>query len=167
MAVPFRFDRSWSFPLPPDALWAVFERTDAYLDWWSWLREFESDGLRPGTTARCTIQSPLPYALRCTIRIDAVTAPELVVATVDGDLRGPARLEIVGDGDGSVARLVWALGLGNPVLAGLARAGRPMMAWAHDVVVAAGVEQFRRRALDGESGAGRAPRPSAPGAHER
>lgn len=152
MAVPFRFDRSWSFPISPDALWAVFERTDAYQDWWSWLREFDADGLRPGTTARCKIQSPLPYALRCTIRIDEIRAPELVVATIGGDLRGPARLEIVGTGDGSTARLVWALSLGSPLLAGLARAGRPMMTWAHDVVVAAGVEQFRRRAIGGDAG---------------
>jgi len=70
-----------------------------------------------------------------------------VVTQVAGDLRGPARLDVAPDPAGSTARLSWSLELGNPVLSRLARVGRPVMAWAHDVVVALGVEQFRRRAL--------------------
>ena len=154
MAPPFRFDRTWTFPVPPEELWAVLNRTDSYVDWWSWLRTFDATGIEPGATASCTIQSPLPYALRCTIHVGEVRAASFVHTTVDGDLRGPARLEIDRVDHGSTARLVWSLELGNPVLAGLARVGRPLMAWAHDVIVATGVEQFRRRALgDGADGA--------------
>jgi hypothetical protein len=36
---------------------------------------------------------------------------------------------------------------GTFVLRQLATVGRPAMVWAHDRVVAVGVEQFRRRAL--------------------
>ena len=43
MSAPFRFDRIWTFPVPPAELWAVLERTDDYVSWWSWLREFETD----------------------------------------------------------------------------------------------------------------------------
>ena len=152
MTAPFRFDRTWSFPVAPEQLWAVLNRTDLYVSWWSWLRTFDAPGIEPGATARCTIQSPLPYALRCTIRVDDVRAASAVHTTVDGDLRGPARLEIDRVNDGSIARLVWALELGNPVLAGLALVGRPVMAWAHDVIVATGVAQFRRRALGDGAG---------------
>ena len=163
MGAPFRFDRSFSFPIAPDALWRVLEHTDAYPGWWSWLREFDADGLRAGSTAHCTIQSPLPYALHCRIRVDELVpprtpgsggapAPGLVAATIDGDLRGPARLEVAGDGPGSTARLVWSLHIGNPVLGALARVARPLMTVAHDVVVGTGVEQFRRRALVPEVG---------------
>ncbi len=152
MAAPFRFDRTWLFPVPPDALWAVLEQTDHYVAWWSWLREFDADGLRAGTRARATIQAPLPYALRCTIRVDEVRPGARVQTTVSGDLRGPARLELEPVEGGSTARLVWSLDLGNPVLAHMARFGRPIMSWAHDVVVATGVEQFRRRALAVDAG---------------
>jgi hypothetical protein len=38
------------------------------------------------------------------------------------------------------------------VLDRFARLGRPLMAWAHDLVVAVGVDQFRRRALAGGRG---------------
>lgn len=147
MATPFRFDRTWQFPIPPAELWTVLNRTDDYVDWWSWLREFDSEGLRAGAVARCTIQSPLPYSLRCRIRIEALRAPHSIDTMISGDLRGPARLEIRPAGSGSAARLVWSVALANPVLAGLSRVARPAMAWAHDQVVSLGAEQFRRRAL--------------------
>ena len=152
MGAPFRFDRTWSFAVAPEELWGVLNRTDQYVTWWTWLREFEADEIRTGTTARCTIQAPLPYALRCTVRVDEVVPACVVATTVGGDLRGPARLELARVGDGSTARLVWSLELGNPVLAQLARVGRPLMSWAHDVIVATGVDQFRRRALVPGSG---------------
>lgn len=147
MAAPFRFDRAWTFPVSPDALWGVLERTDDYVTWWSWLREFDADGLRAGTRARCTIQSPLPYALHCDVAVLQVEPATAVVTQIGGDLRGPARLDITPHADGSQARLSWSLEVGTPVLVGLARFGRPVMAWAHDMVVAIGVDQFRRRAL--------------------
>ena len=147
MSAPFRFDRVWTFPVPPGELWAILEQTDDYVSWWSWLREFESDGLRPGSRARCTIQAPLPYALRCDVRVLAVEPLVSIVTQIGGDLRGPARLDVAPAAAGSTARLSWSLELGNPVLARLSRFGRPLMAWAHDVVVAIGVDQFRRRAL--------------------
>ncbi|MGZ4690231.1 MAG: hypothetical protein ACXWAY_11435 [Acidimicrobiia bacterium] len=147
MAAPFCFDRTWWFPVAPEQLWSVLHRTDQYPSWWSWLREFEAEGFAPGTIACCVIQSPLPYALRCSIRVDEMQAPETIVTTVTGDLRGPARLEVGRVTDGCTARLVWSLTPGNPMLRGLARVGRPAMVWAHDRVVATGVDQFRRRAL--------------------
>jgi uncharacterized protein YndB with AHSA1/START domain len=147
VAAPFRFDRTWWFPVPPEELWAVFNRTDQYPRWWSWLREFDTEGFAVGATARCVIQSPLPYALRCTIQVDEMRAAESIVTTVSGDLRGPARLEVGSATDGCTARLVWALTPGSPMLRSLARVGRPAMVWAHDRVVAIGVDQFRRRAL--------------------
>ena len=152
MSAPFRFDRIWTFPVPPAELWAVLERTDDYVTWWSWLREFSSDGLYAGSRARCLIQAPLPYALRCDIQVLAVEPGVSIATQVGGDLRGPARLDVAADPAGSTARLSWSLELGNPVLDRLARFGRPLMSWAHDVVVALGVDQFRRRALSGGRG---------------
>jgi hypothetical protein len=147
VAAPFRFDRTWRFPVPPEQLWAVLNRTDQYPTWWSWLREFDTEGFEAGTNARCVIQSPLPYALRCTIHVDEMRAPNAIVTTVTGDLCGPAQLEVRNVADGCTARLVWSLTPGNPMLRRFAIIGRPAMIWAHDRVVALGVDQFRRRAL--------------------
>jgi hypothetical protein len=67
---------------------------------------------------------------------------------VDGDLAGPARLEIAPDGgDRCTARLQWELELRKPGLRVLAAPARPLLGWAHDKVVASGFEGFVRRAL--------------------
>ncbi len=147
MGAPFRFDRTWVFPVPPDRLWTVLARTDRYPEWWSWLRELEADGFERGANADCVIQSPLPYALRCTIHVDEMLPPTTIATTVTGDLQGPARLEVRAVPEGCTARLVWALTPGSRMLRRLALVARPAMLWAHDRVVAVGVEQFRRRAL--------------------
>ena len=86
------------------------------------------------------------------MRVDDVTAARVVQTTVAGDLCGRARLELDRVEGGSTARLVWSLDLGNPVLAQLARFGRPLMSWGHDLVVATGVEQFRHAALGIDAG---------------
>jgi hypothetical protein len=147
----FHFDRTWAFDVPPDDLWEVVNRTHDFRSWWTWLRDFEAPGVHAGAQARCVIQAPLPYALRLDIDVERAERPSMIETYVRGDLDGPARLEIEPSGNGSIARLVWELEVRDPVLRRVARIARPVMEWAHDRVVATGVEQFRRRALDGHS----------------
>jgi hypothetical protein len=144
---PFCFDRTWAFALAPDDLWAVLCRTDDFPRWWPWLRELTGDGLVPGGRSACVVRAPIPYTLRFTVAVREVVPGRLVDAVVEGDLAGPARLEIDAGEAGSVARLAWQMELRRPMLAAAARFGRPVMEWGHDWVVANGVEQFLHRAL--------------------
>jgi hypothetical protein len=148
VAAPFRFDRAFDLPIEPPALWPILADPRAYPRWWPWLRLTDADGLVPGTAARCEIRAPLPYRLRCVVHVDAVEPGRAVVATVTGDLAGPARLLVEpAPGGGSRARLTWSLALHAPVLHRLVPVTRPAMAWAHDTIVAAGLAQFRAHAL--------------------
>jgi hypothetical protein len=151
----FQFDRAWAFDVPPADLWAVVNRTGDFRTWWSWLRDFDAPAVRAGARACCLIQSPLPYALRLDIEVERAEEPSLIETYVRGDLDGPARLEIASaDGGGRCsARLVWELEVCDRVLRRVARVARPVMVWAHDRIVATGVEQFRRRALDHDGAA--------------
>jgi uncharacterized protein YndB with AHSA1/START domain len=148
---PFRFDRSWHFGVSPEELWATLSRTERYRSWWPWLREFDLEGggeaLRTGAVAHVVIQAPLPYQLRCDVRVVDAVVDELLVTEVDGDLTGPARLELRPTGDGTEARLAWELELRAPLLRSLARVARPAMAWAHDRIVERGLVQFEGHAL--------------------
>jgi uncharacterized protein YndB with AHSA1/START domain len=146
---PFRYDRRFELAVEPAVLWAALERTDRYVDWWSWLQTLGGGGLRTGDTARCVVRAPLPYSLRFDVHIEEVVPMTRVVTRVDGDLVGPARLEITEVGGGCVARLLWELELRDPVLRPIAIVTRPAMQWAHDRVVDVGFAEFQRRALDG------------------
>jgi len=147
---PFRFDRSWHFEVSPAELWTTLSHTDRYREWWPWLRSFEADdadALTTGCTARVVIQAPLPYQLHCTIRVDDAVRNERLVTTVEGDLHGPARLELRPSNGGTEARLAWEFELRAPLLRTLALVGRPAMAWAHDRIVERGLVQFEGHAL--------------------
>ncbi|HLM19781.1 MAG TPA: SRPBCC family protein [Acidimicrobiia bacterium] len=150
MPSPFRFDRAWHFAVTPSELWTTLSHTDRYREWWPWLRTFEADGddvLATGRTAHVVIQAPLPYQLHCTVRVDDAVRDERLVTTVDGDLQGPARLDLRPVEGGTEARLAWEFELRAPLLRTLAMLGRPAMAWAHDRIVERGLEQFEGHAL--------------------
>jgi uncharacterized protein YndB with AHSA1/START domain len=135
------------FDVPPAALWEALSRTDRYRSWWSWLRRFDGPGLVEGTTTRCEVRAPLPYSLRFDVVVTRVVPARAVDATITGDIAGPAALAIEANGAGSAASLEWTVELRDPSLRAAALLGRPVMQWAHDRVVATGVEEFRRRAL--------------------
>lgn len=149
MPSPFCFDRGWSFAVAPDEFWATLAQTDRYLEWWPWLRrlDVECEPLTTGSRAHFVIQAPLPYQLRCTVTVVEAHAGHALEARVDGDLSGPARLELRPSDTGTAARLVWALDVETPLLRTLARVGRPAMAWAHDRIVERGLMEFEAHAL--------------------
>ena len=157
MPSPFRFDRAWRFGVSPEELWATLSHTERYREWWPWLRTFAIDGsavdgssddaLVAGRSARVVIQAPLPYQLHCTVHVDDAVVNQRLVTHVDGDLSGPARLELRAVDSGTEARLAWALELRAPLLRTLALVGRPAMAWAHDRIVERGLVQFEGHAL--------------------
>lgn len=147
MPAAFDYDRRFEFAVSPETFWTTVSRTDQYPAWWSWLREFESQGLHDGAHTQCVIQAPLPYALHVGIDVDRVVSRERVETRVSGDLAGPARLEITPTASGCAARLVWSLELRQPSLARIARVTRPVLMWAHDRIISSGVRQFERVAL--------------------
>ena len=157
MAAAFGFDRTWQFPVASQELWDAATSLDRFPEWWRWLRTLEVDGaeqgLAAGTTARCVIAPPLPYAVRVTIDVERVVAGSLVEARVGGDLDGSARLEVGEHRSGdATARLSWHLYVRRPLLEMLARTARPVLVWGHEWVVANGVSQFGERALGAAPG---------------
>ena len=140
-------DRVFRFGVPPDELWSAMARTDGYQEWWPWLHRFAAEGLVTGDVWRCTVRPPVPYALRFTVTIDAAEPPRLVRATVDGDIRGTASLDVSARGEGSEARLVSVLSPSGIVLRAVSVAARPVVRHGHDWVLDTGLRQFSARAL--------------------
>lgn len=149
MSAPFTFDRNWDFAVTPAEFWAIVDRTDTYTEWWSWLRDFDCDGLFDGAQAECVIRTPLPYSLQLSIAVTESAPAEFINTRISGDLDGDARLEITPIDDGCCVRLMFSLELRDNVLRHLARVARPTLVWAHDRVIDTGLREFERRALTG------------------
>jgi hypothetical protein len=146
--VEVRSDRRWRFDADVATVWAAIAEVDEYRRWWPWLSRFDGAALAEGERWSCAVQPPLPYVLRFTVRLDAVEPLASVAATVEGDIVGTARIELVPDGDGaSVVRLESLLAPANPFLRSVARFARPVVRFGHDWVLDTGARQFRRHAL--------------------
>lgn len=150
-----RFRHDYWFPVTPEALWAILERFDRYPTWWRWLRDLTvtpaDGGLSSGTELRGTIIPPLPGRLTLRVTLDRCRAPALIEATVEGEVRGPATLELVAHDGGTTVTAQWTLQLAKTRVRLAARVAAPVARWAHDQVVAMAVEGFRRHALTDSS----------------
>lgn len=143
----FRLDRTFVFDRHPDAVWDVLSRPADYPRWWSWLRHIDAESLTEGTTARCLIRAPVPFALRLALHVDRVVPGQCIEVRASGDLDGTGRLELAEHPDGTSARLVWHLEPQRRLLGAVGLLSRPLLQWGQDWVVDTGVRQFRRRAL--------------------
>jgi hypothetical protein len=165
----FVSDRRYRFAADRWSVWTTIGSVQEYRAWWPWLRRFEANGLAVGDVWVCQIQPPVPYALRFTVTVEQVDAPSLVVAAVDGDVRGTARLDLEDDdpaddptngpvagvevgptdgrGGGCRVRLRSTLVPANRTLRTVARLSRPVAQFGHAWVIDTGARQFEDRAL--------------------
>ncbi|HEX5365805.1 MAG TPA: hypothetical protein VFW63_03945 [Acidimicrobiales bacterium] len=139
--------RSYVVAMPPPALWRRLTAVADYPAWWPWLRSFDAAELATGEVWTCAIHPPVPYTVRCTVRLERVEAPRLVQATVGGDLRGPARLDLVGTGDtgraeGTRATFTSSLAARGRAVAVVARVVPPLARWGHAWVLDTAARQF-------------------------
>jgi len=149
--VSFRLDRTFVFDHEPAVVWDALSNPADYPRWWTWLRTIDADGLTEGTTARCLIRAPIPFALHLDLRIDRVVPQRCIEVNAGGDLRGPAALHLEAHPRGAAARILWDL---EPRHVPRFLSSGPLLRWGQEWVVDTGVRQFRRRALPpaGDSG---------------
>ena len=142
-----RSDRRYPMPAETAAVWAAIGSVDQYRQWWPWLRQFEAEGLVEGDVWVCAIQPPLPYSLRFTVRIDHLEVPGTIEVTIDGDVTGTARVELVPSAEGSEIHLVASLSPSRRWLQAVSILARPLARFGHDWILDTGARQFAERAL--------------------
>jgi len=132
----------------PEQVWRSIEHCEGFETWWAWLRSFhvEGGGLVPGAVLRGVVVPPVPYVMRIRVGIDNVQPARRVDATVDGDLRGVAHLELTPSGGGTTAEVWWTIEMMQRPMRLAARLAGPLLRWGHDRVVEATVAGFRRHA---------------------
>ncbi|HEY8526216.1 MAG TPA: hypothetical protein VIL48_14695 [Acidimicrobiales bacterium] len=137
-------NHTFRLPAARPAVWDALGAVCDYRTWWPWLRRFEASGLDEGDVWRCAIRPPLPYVLRCTVELTTVQAPALVVAQLDGDIVGDARLDLTDAGPHTEARITSHLRARRLPARLLARLAPPVARWGHDWVFATAARQFER-----------------------
>lgn len=140
------YEQTFSFTLTPEALWESIGHTERFEAWWGWLGELRLDGagLADGSILHGVVAPPLPYRMRLEIGIEHAEPPRRIEASVDGDLRGRAHLDLEPAGSGTLATVGWTIEMRQRPMRLAALFGAPLLRWGHDRVVEATVEGFRR-----------------------
>lgn len=136
---------AFPFAASPAQVWGLIEQVDRFPEWWGWLRDFRSEGgLRSGGQLSGLVVPPVPYRMRLRVGLNRCEPPSRICATVDGDLRGWATLDLVERPDGCLVAAEWSVEMMPAAMRVAARFTYPLLRWGHDRVVAATVSRFRR-----------------------
>jgi len=135
-------DRTYRYPLTVPELWLQLSDVVRFPTWWPWLRSFDGTLLRAGEVWQCTVQPPLPYAVRFALRIDEVEERTSISASASGDIEGTARIDVAGADTGSELRLRSSLTPCKQSMRAMSLLARPLVTFGHHWVLDIGARQF-------------------------
>ena len=153
-ASEFRLVSEWRIDAPRERVWAALKSPKDWPSWWRYVaRVDELDrGYSSGVGARHRFHwtSRLPYAIDIEMLTVEMRERELIRASASGDLQGEGLWELCDAPEGTLARYTWRVTLDKAWMRALAPLLRPVFAWNHNAVMAAG-EAGLRAMLAGES----------------
>lgn len=133
------------FSLGPAELWREMTDLHRFEQWWSWLRDLrlEPDEVATGSSLTFTVVSPLPHRVKFEVDFTEVVPEELIRATVAGDLRGVASVELEAHDGGSKLTLTFDLEPTFTPLRVLVRVARPFIVWTKNWAISMALKAFR------------------------
>ncbi|MBV8950504.1 MAG: hypothetical protein JOZ99_06495 [Actinobacteria bacterium] len=137
---------AFTFPLAPQRLWALIEDPANFERWWGWLHDVHCTDplITAASVLTGVVDPPVPFSMRVRVTIDECEPARHIAASVGGDLRGTAGLDIDGDGGDASVAIGWDVEMMQPQMRVASLVARPVLQWGHDRVVEAAVRGFRR-----------------------
>jgi hypothetical protein len=125
------YDRTFTFSVPVEQLWATMTRLECYPSWWTLLREFsvEGVGLDAGSELHGVVVPPLPYRIRLDIVLYESVPQRFISAFVHGDLEGTAQLNFESDGTATHVHATWAIEMMQRPMRLAPCIGHPVLRW--------------------------------------
>lgn len=139
----------WSLAAPPERVWAALRTPEQWPSWWPYVRAVQTldAGAANGVGARHRFHwgSRLPYDVRLEVRTVACEPQAQLRGEACGDLRGVGiwRLQATPDG-GTQLEYLWQVALEKRWMRWLAPLLKPLFAWNHHAVMAAGEQGLRK-----------------------
>ena len=153
-SIKFALESNWVVDADIGVVWSALRAVDEWPAWWPYvesvreLRQGDDDGI--GAVHRITWTSRLPYSIAFDVKVVEVAKPCRMVGEARGDLDGRGIWTLEADARQTRVRYEWRVEVAKPWMIALAPLLRPLFAWNHNQVMAAG-ETGLRRHLNGES----------------
>lgn len=147
-ASEFRLVSDWRIDAPRERAWAALKAPTEWPGWWCYVASVEEldRGYSNGVGARHRFHwtSRLPYAIDIDMHTVEMRERELIRAEAKGDLQGEGLWELSDTPTGTLARYTWRVTLDKAWMRALAPLLRPVFAWNHHAVMAAGERGLQR-----------------------
>lgn len=146
----YRFVTRWQFDAPVEAVWKIIADAEKLPDWWEgflYARVRGDDKMaQVGRVTDCAVRGTLPWALRCSLEITDIQAPNRMVMRANGDLVGTGEWILIPTGFDTMVAFIWEVCLTHPVLAALGRLPfvRRLLEKSHHVVMARGYRSLQK-----------------------
>ena len=141
-AADFVLVSNWTLRAPIDAVWEALKHPVEWPRWWSYVRAVDEldagDAAGVGARYRFHWSSRLPYSIRLLTTVTGIERPRRIVARAEGDLRGVGTWRLDGDGGATRVEYTWRVDLDRAWMRALLPVLRPVFAWNHNAVMAAG-----------------------------
>jgi len=138
----------WRIAAPLERVWDALNDPTGWPRWWRYVASVDklaggdADGI--GARYRFHWTSRLPYSINIDTHVVEVTKPQLIRASASGDVEGEGIWRLRSDGDATAVQYTWHVHLDRPWMRWLAPLLRPMFAWNHNALMAAGEEGLNR-----------------------
>jgi uncharacterized protein YndB with AHSA1/START domain len=142
MAAEYVFVDEWDVDAPIEAVFEALADARTYPRWWRPVYiESEADGpAEVGRVSRHYFKGRLPYKLRTTSTIVALTRPTSFETEVEGDLSGRGVWTLTPAGGGTHVRFDWRVNADRALLRYLTPILRPVFRWNHNWAIARAIE---------------------------
>jgi hypothetical protein len=146
-----RFDlvSEWSFTSPLERVWEELAHPEVWPSWWRAVRKVETikdgDASGVGSVRRFTWATALPYTLSFEMTATRVEPMSVIEGRAHGELDGVGRWTLATAGTGVRVRYDWMIEITLPWQVTLAPILRPIFAWNHNVVMAWGYTDLKKR----------------------
>jgi uncharacterized protein YndB with AHSA1/START domain len=145
----FALSSRWHIAAPRARVWNALLAPHEWPRWWPYVAQVReiATGNADGINAQhhFTWRSRLPYGVRITMTVDELRHEETLAAQASGDLDGDGRWTLRDSAAGGTALdYEWNVRVERAWMRAFAPLLRPVFAWNHDVVMAAGERGLQR-----------------------
>ena len=141
MSRAYSFGGSWTVPFARERVQEVLVDLERYPEWWP---QVLAVAKLTDDDARVLCRSSLPYTLDLVLHAER-REPEVLETSLDGDLRGWVRWELVEVGDGTRMEFAQEVRVTGRAMAAASYVARPVLRWNHDRMMAGCVAGLRER----------------------
>ena len=145
----YHFQTHWQFDAPLETVWHEIKAMSRWPEWWSYVEKVEllqqGDADDLGSIRRITWKTALPYSLSFDSELIALEKFKRMEGRAFGELEGTGIWTFSHKNGTTHVRYDWMVKTTKAWMNLLAPIARPVFAWNHDKVMAAGYEGLRKK----------------------